>query len=324
MGTPRNPWDMSVHRVPGGSSAGTGAGVAAGLAVCGVGTDTGGSVRLPAGFCGIAGLKVTEGRLPTDGIIPLSQTLDTPGPVARSVEDTVLMFQVMDGAEGWAIDRDRTHCHGLHAALRRGVAGLRLGVLDDRERAECTTDVLEAYDAAVDRLRHLGADLQVFRTPRGYADLTAASGRLIAAEGYYHHGHLYEQNELPMDEDVRARMLAGRDVSAVDYLRIFDDRERTRSAYLGAMDGFDAVLTPTMTTAAPGIDEVDQAVSPAHFTRHVNYLGMCALAVPTTLTPAGLPTSLQVIARGDDEAMAVRIGAALEAAQPPTARPELG
>jgi len=292
MGTPRNPWDMNAHRVPGGSSAGTGAGVAAGFAVCGVGTDTGGSVRLPAGFCGLVGLKVTAGRLPTDGIIPLSHTLDTPGPLARSVEDAILMFHAMDGAEGWAVDRDLAAGTRLFAALHQGVKGLHLGAMDDRERAACTADVLDAYDQALDLLRGLGAEVEVFSTMIGYADLTAASGRLIAA-------------------------------SAVDYMRIFEDSKATQAEYLGVMRGFDAVLTPTMTTAAPLVAEVDQAVSPAHFTRHVNYFGMCALAVPTGLTPGGLPTSLQIIARSNCEEMTLRAGAALEAAQPALARPVL-
>lgn len=323
MGTPRNPWDRASHRIPGGSSAGTGAGVAAGFAVCGVGTDTGGSVRLPAGFCGLVGLKLTAGRLPTDGIIPLSHTLDTPGPLARSVVDALVMFEVMDGVEGHVMDRNRRDARGLHAMLDKGVRGLRLGILDDVERAECTADVLAAYDAALEGLRGLGAELDVFSSPRPYRDLTAASGRLIAAEGYYHHGHLYDRPELPMDEDVRARMLAGRDVTAAEYLAIRDDRAEMTATYSASMMGFDAVLTPTMTTTAPRVEDADQAVSPAHFTRHVNYLEMCGLSVPTGLAPDGMPTSLQVVARGHDEAMALRVGAALESALPRLDYPDL-
>ena len=324
MGTPRNPWDMEAHRIPGGSSAGTGAGVAAGLAVCGVGTDTGGSVRLPAGFCGLVGLKVTEGRLPTDGIMPLSHTLDTPGPLARSVEDAITMFLVMDGGEGWALDRAEAERSGLYATLTQGVAGLRLGILQQSERDECEPEVLAAYDEAVARLASLGAELVAFETPRPYAELTSACGLLIASEGYHHHGHLYDRADLPMDEDVRVRMLAGRDVSAQEYLAIADDRAETTRSYLAAMEGVDAVLTPSMPMTAPLLAEVDQAVAPSHFTRHVNYLGMCALALPTGLSPDGLPTSMQIIGRGHDEAMALRIGAALEAALPERPNPMLG
>ena len=323
MGTPRNPWDMAAQRVPGGSSAGTGAGVAAGFATCGVGTDTGGSVRLPAGFCGLVGLKVTEGRLPTDGILPLSHSLDTPGPLARSVEDTIMMFEVMDGAEGWRMDRDRAEGQGLYAALAQGVSGLRLGALEDSERALCSGEVLDAYDQALDHLRQCGARIETFHSPSGYEALTAQSGRLMAAEGFYHHGHLYDDPSQPMDEDVRARMLAGKDVSAAEYIGFADDRRRTAAAYLTAMKGFDAVLTPTMRTTAPKLEDADQATSPAHFTRHVNYLAMCALAMPVGLSPEGLPISLQVVARGHDEAMALRIGASLEAALPERPNPTI-
>lgn len=316
MGTPRNPWDMSAHRVPGGSSSGTGAGVAAGMAVCGVGTDTGGSVRLPAGFCGLVGLKVTEGRLPTDGILPLSQTLDTPGPLARSVEDALVMFLTMDGAEGWALEQAWQDRSGAFASLHQGVKGLRLGILDAEERAACTADVLSGYDAALEILGQLGVDLVPFSAQQPYGDLTTACGTLIATEGYFNHGHLYDNADLPMDEDVRSRMLAARGVSARAYQQMFVDRAEGKQIYLDRMTGFDALLTPSMTTTAPRLEEADQAVSPGYFTRHVNYFGMCALSLPSGLSANGLPTSLQVIARPNDERMALRIGAAFEAARP--------
>jgi len=324
MGTPWNPWDMSTHRAPGGSSAGSAAALAAGTAVSAVGTDTGGSVRLPAAFCGLTGLKVTEGRLPLDGIIPLSHTLDTPGPMARSVLDALIMFEVMDGREGWAMDRDRAAGTGLYAAMGQGIAGLRLGALDDHERGACSAEVLAAYDAALAVLRGLGAVVEAFSPPRRYADMTAANGKLISAEGYFHHGAMYEDPANPMDEDVRPRFLGGRGVTAADYIGVLADRRVAQAEYYAAMRGFDAVLTPTVTAVAPPVAEIDQAVSPGHFTRPFNYLGMCALALPTGLTPGGLPTSLQIAARGGDEAMALRIGAALEAAQPVLARPSLG
>lgn len=323
MGTPRNPYDLQIHRVPGGSSSGTGTGVAAGLAVCGVGTDTGGSVRLPAGFCGLAGLKVTEGRLPTDGILPLSHTLDTPGPLARTVEDATLMYLAMQGAEGGAVQADRQAGAGLFADSTRGASGLRLGVLDAQERAACTPDVLAAYDVALEQLRGAGAELVAFSAQRSYADLTDSCGLMIVAEAYYHHGHMYDQPDLPMDEDVRARMLVGRGVAAADYMGLVAERETGRATYLERMSGLDALLTPSITTTAPPIDEVDQSVSPGHFTRHVNYFGMCALSVASGLAQDGLPTSLQIIGRPNDEAMVLRVGAAYEAVRGPFPHPVL-
>ena len=324
MGTPWNPWDLKVQRAPGGSSAGSGAALASGMAVCAVGTDTGGSVRLPAGFCGLTGLKVTEGRLPTDGILPLSHSLDTPGPMARSVRDALIMFDVMDGREGWAIDRDLDGRHGVYGILEKGIAGLRLGALDEVERSMCSTDVLDAYDAALEMLRGLGAIIEVFSPPRGLGAMTEANGRLMAAEAYLHHGEMYANPENPMDEDVRPRVMAGRDVSAAAYMRIQQDRRDARATFYEAMRGFDAVLTPTFAGVAPPVAGIDQSVSPAYFTRPFNYLAMCGLALPTAPTAAGLPTSLQIAARGGEEAIVLRIGAALEAARPAVDWPDLG
>ncbi len=135
MGTPRNPWDLTVHRTPGGSSSGSAVSVAAGLAPAAIGTDTGGSVRLPAAWCGIVGLKVTAGRISTYGVLPLSSTLDTPGPLARSVEDAALIFRTLNGPD----PRDRQTFAWPWTdplpVLRRGAGGLRLAILpEDRTR----------------------------------------------------------------------------------------------------------------------------------------------------------------------------------------------
>ena len=132
-----NPWDLNAHRIPGGSSSGTAVAVAANMAPCGMGSDTGGSVRLPAAYCGVVGLKVTAGRLPLHGVMPLSQTLDTPGPITQTVLDCLIMFDVLDGREGWQIRQDLEKDDGIYALLSRGVAGLRLGCLTDSERQQC-------------------------------------------------------------------------------------------------------------------------------------------------------------------------------------------
>lgn len=321
MGTPWNPWDRITHRVPGGSSAGSAAALASGMALCAVGTDTGGSVRLPAGFCGLTGLKVTEGRLPTDGILPLSHTLDTPGPMARSVQDALIMLDVMCGREGWAIDRDRREASGWYGELRRGVAGMRLATLSDAERTACDAQTLAAYDAAISVLNELGALTEPLQTEQTYAEMTENNGKLIAAEGYSHHGNLYDNPNLPMDEDVRARMLGGKHIAASEYIAILQDRIQAREAFYRAMAGFDAVLTPTTKTAAPPVASVDQNESPGHFTRPFNYLGMCGLSVPCGLSTEGLPFGLQIIGRANDEAVCLRIGATFEAAQAPVSWP---
>src|SRR5687768_7415524 len=181
MGTPWNPWDAKVHRTPGGSSSGSGVAVAAGLAPAAIGTDTGGSVRLPASWCGIVGLKVTVGRISTYGVLPLSTTLDTPGPMVRSVEDAALLYRVLNGPDphdpatlAWTADDPMP-------TLRRGVAGLRLAVLPEAERSGTDPEVLAAFDASVDVLREQGAVVVPATLPHRFGDYAAATGRIIGS-----------------------------------------------------------------------------------------------------------------------------------------------
>jgi aspartyl-tRNA(Asn)/glutamyl-tRNA(Gln) amidotransferase subunit A len=314
LGTPRNPWDPAVHRTPGGSSSGSAVAVAAGLAPVAIGTDTGGSVRLPAAWCGVVGLKVTAGRISTFGVLPLSSTLDTPGPLARSVEDAALIFRVLNGPD----PRDPQTLAWTPAdplpALRRGVAGLRLAVMPDAERAGVAADVLAAYDTSVDALATLGAKIVRPSLPHRFADYAKATGRIIACEGYRFVGPLVDDMSLPVDPHVRPRISPGKTVSAPDYLLTLAECQEHRRQFAAAMADADALLTPTSLTAAIPIDQIDQSGTAAHFTRGGNYLGLCGLAIPNGFTPGGLPTSLQILCHPGDEAMALRIGWAYEQA----------
>jgi aspartyl-tRNA(Asn)/glutamyl-tRNA(Gln) amidotransferase subunit A len=311
-GTPWNPWDPAVARTPGGSSSGSGVAVAAGLAPWAIGTDTGGSVRLPASWCGLTGLKTTIGRVSTFGILPLSPTLDTPGPMARSVEDAALLYQVMQGPD--PLD-PRTR--GIAPSdplpmLRRGVRGLRLGRMPEAERAGVDGEVLAAYDAALDRLERLGAEIMTPDLPCRFGDYTELTGRIIGAEGYFLIGELIDDMTLPIDEAVRPRIASGRGISARDYLAALRDREEAKREFAAATADIDALLTPTTQTAAVPLTAVDQASTPAHFTRFVNFLDLCALALPNGFTATGLPISLQIACRGYDEATALRVGLAYQ------------
>src|SRR5713101_894338 len=149
MATPWNPWDLEVPRTPGGSSSGSGVAVAARLAPCAIGTDTGGSVRLPASWCGITGLKTTIGRISVHGVLPLAPTLDTPGPMTRSVEDAALLFNLLQGPDPLDPLTARHPPDDPLPTLRRGVAGLRVAVLAKAERSGIDGEVLGAYDASV-------------------------------------------------------------------------------------------------------------------------------------------------------------------------------
>jgi aspartyl-tRNA(Asn)/glutamyl-tRNA(Gln) amidotransferase subunit A len=313
-GTPWNPWDPTTARTPGGSSSGSGVAVAAGMAPWAIGTDTGGSVRLPASWCGLSGLKTTIGRVSTYGILPLSPTLDTPGPLARSVEDAALLYSVMQGPD--PLD---PHTRGITPSdpfptMRRGVRGLRLARMPEAERDGVDREVLAAYDTTLESLARLGAEIVTVDLPCGFADYTNLTARIIGAEGYFLIGDLIDDMSLPIDEAVRPRIAVGRGISARDYLAALADREEAKRQFAAALGDVDALLTPTTQTAAIPLDAVDQTTTPAHFTRFVNFLDLCALALPNGFTATGLPISLQIVCRGYDEATALRIGWAYQQA----------
>jgi aspartyl-tRNA(Asn)/glutamyl-tRNA(Gln) amidotransferase subunit A len=306
MGTPWNPWDMKTLRAPGGSSSGTGVAVAAALAPCGIGTDTGGSVRIPAAWCGIVGLKTTIGRVSTEGVLPLAHTLDTPGPMCRDVEDAALLFGVLKAPSA----------DDPLVPLKRGVAGLTLGRLPQRDREPASAAVLEAYDESLRVLEKLGARIVDVVLPKPFVELGGMVGRIIGVEGYSYVGHLVDDPKQPVDDDVRPRIQLGRDMSAKDYLWLLRDRDELKRQWNAALAQVDALLTPGTATTAPRVEDIDQKGSAAIYTRAINLVDWCALALPNGFDAAGLPISLQIACRGYEEATALRIGWAFEQATP--------
>ena len=313
MGTPLNPWDLDHARVPGGSSSGSGVAVASGIAMCATGSDTGGSVRLPAAYCGLAGLKVSKTCLPTDGIMPLSNTLDTPGPMARSVTDLALMFAVMYGLPSAEIDGYMAKSSDLFELNLGILKGLKIGVLDPVERQFCSVDILKSYDSALDLLSSFRAKLEVFNAPAPYHEMANANGAITVYEGYLHHQALYEDPEKRMDAHVRKRMLTGRYMTPESHNERLQKRQQDQVLFESAMKGFDALFTPTIIMPAPKLSEIDEDLSPGHFTRPFNYIDMCALALPMTPSRSGLPTSLQIVVPSGQEIFALKLGAAVEA-----------
>ncbi|MSP04084.1 MAG: amidase [Acetobacteraceae bacterium] len=312
MGTPWNPWDATTHRTPGGSSSGSGVAVAARMAPCAIGTDTGGSVRMPASWCGITGLKTTIGRISTHGVLPLSHTLDTPGPMTRSVEDCAILLELLQGGDAGDPQTFSLVPSNPMAGLRRGVKGLRLARMPDAERAGMHVDVLAAYDRSLADLAAMGAEIVDMPRTTSFREAGNQVGWIISAEAYALVGDIADNNALPVDAAVRPRVRAGAAISSRQYLDTLADRARLKQAFVAGLDGIDAVLTPTSMTPAIPVADVDQSTSPAFTTRWVNFLDLCALAVPNGLSSAGLPTSLQIICRGGDEATALRIGWAWE------------
>lgn len=325
MGTPWNPWDPALARTPGGSSSGSGVAVAAALAPWAVGTDTGGSVRLPASWCGLTALKTTAGRISNYGVLPLSPTLDTPGPMTRSAEDAALLYMALQGPD--PLDRRTLGLPAVNALpnLHRGITGMRFAHMPDSERSGVAPEVLAAYDRSLDDLARLGAHIVPLDLPCDFADVAALNGRIISAEGYAILADLVDDAKLSLDEDVRSRVRAGHNISARAYLSALERRAQMIRGFDQALANVDALLTPTTATTALPLDSVEQTKTPAHFTRFANFLDLCALALPNGFDAKGLPISLQVIGRGFEEDTILRIGCAYQHAtdwhtrQPPVA-----
>jgi aspartyl-tRNA(Asn)/glutamyl-tRNA(Gln) amidotransferase subunit A len=314
LGTPWNPWDATTHRAPGGSSSGSGVAVAARLAPCAIGTDTGGSVRVPAAWNGVTGLKTTIGRVSTFGVLPLSHTLDTPGPITRDVEDAALLLTVLQGTDLRDPQTAGVPDVDPFAGLRRGVKGHRLGRLSKDQTAGIDPEILSAYDSSVEFLAELGADITDLALPVSVLDLGTATAKIISAESYAMLAALVDDNAQLLDQDVRPRVRAGAAISSKDYLQLLEQRQRMKIDLAAAIEDLDALLTPTLPTPAVPIATIDQTGSPAMFTRWVNFLDLCAVSVPNGFTREGLPSSLQVVCRSYQEPLALRIGYAYQSA----------
>lgn len=308
LGTPLNPWDPDLPRTPGGSSSGSGVAVATDMAPWAIGTDTGGSVRLPASWCNLTGLKVSSGRISTYGALPLSPTLDTPGPMTRTVGDARVLYRALQGAD--PLDPLTATVPAINPAARprTDLKGVRLALLPAEERSMASAEMLDAFDASVDVLKDAGAEIVDVTLPYGFAEVADLNGLIMNAEGYSFYAELLDDPESLLDKDVRPRLLNGRDVRAADYLRALRRRLDMQREMHAVFNTFDALLTPTTMTAPVPLDQVDQTTGPAYFTRFANFFNLAALALPNGATPAGLPLSLQIIGRPYAEEEMLDIG----------------
>jgi len=184
--------------------------------------------------------------------------------------------------------------------------------LSASERQHCSPETLDAYDEAVLRLSRAGAVIQTFDNPKPYGELADTNGAITAVEAYYNHHQLYEDLNKKMDADVRARMLSGKQYTAYEYFGMREQRIQDMTAFAAQMKGFDVLITPTTIGRAPNVDDVDQNIGPGYYTRPFNYLEMCGISVPTGLDNQGLPTSVQIVGRANDEYTVLQAGAALE------------
>ncbi|MGE4481415.1 amidase [Acidocella sp.] len=313
LGTPKNPWKPEAHYTPGGSSSGSGVAVAARLTPLAVGTDTGGSIRIPASLSGVTGLKTTYGRISTHGIEPLSVSLDTPGPMARNVEDAMLMYQALRGPDPLDPATLGLPLDDPASTLRLGVKGLRLGRIT---MADCGCaihpETETAYEQALETLARLGAKIVPVKLPQPLAALAGLS-EVMAGEAYAAHAEYVDDPASAMGPATRARMLTGK-ISVKEYLRLAWRRKSMTEAFLAALEPVEALLTPSTAHPAIPVAEVDETGGPNTMTRAANFFGCCALAVPCGMTGAGLPLSLQIMGRPYAEAMVLRVGWAFEQA----------
>jgi aspartyl-tRNA(Asn)/glutamyl-tRNA(Gln) amidotransferase subunit A len=319
-GAVRNPF--AVDHITGGSSSGSGAAVAARLTFAALGSDTGGSIRMPAHFCGVTGLKTTFGRISRAGAMPLSQSLDTVGPLARTSEDCALLLGLMAGPDPLDPTAAREPVPDYMAATREQIKGLKIGVPTAFYVDDLDPEVGRVLDETVATLKAEGATIIAVELP-DQRQLTAACQLVLATEAAAYHKRWLIERPGDYGPQVLMRLQNGLSISGVSYLEAMRWRGPALAAYLAAVAGVDAVLAPAAPVPAPTISESDIGNSPdaeaviqrlTRFTRPVNYLGLPSLSIPSGFTRNGLPVGMQLIGRSFDEAMLLRIGAAFQRA----------
>ena len=310
----RNPWN--TEHITGGSSSGSGAAVAAGMVRMAMGSDTGGSIRGPAAYCGTVGLKPTYGRVSRRGIFPLSFTLDHAGPLTRNVEDTAITLQVIAGHDPMDPASADEPVPDYLAGLHSGVAGLRFGVPRGffAEAPALTGDMLAAFDRTLDALREAGATVEDVILPP-YA-LYAACGRVIMlSEAYAIHEADLQTRRADYGWLTQQRFLLGATLSAADLVQALRVRRELVDATNAVLGRYDALLTASALAVAPRFDALPDAnridLAPMQ-TIPFNVTGHPAMSVPTGKGEGGLPVSLQVVGRPFDEATVLQVGRAIE------------
>jgi aspartyl-tRNA(Asn)/glutamyl-tRNA(Gln) amidotransferase subunit A len=309
----RNPWNRD--HIPGGSSSGSGAALAAGLCVGALGTDTGGSIRGPASFSGIVGLKPTYGRCSRSGVATLSWTLDHTGPMARTVEDCAYLLHALAGHDPLDPASSRAPVDDYVGGLAGSIRGLRIGVAArDFFFDGADGEVAAAFEAAMTVLRGLGADVREVAIPSIW---DAPSFMVImASEAFaYHERDLRERPELYGDL-LRERLMSGGLYTGAEYVQAMRLRERLRHEMLDVLRTVDLLATPTSPKPAPTFATMwDPTLGfPRSNTPPFNLSGLPALALPCGFSRAGLPLSLQLAGRPFDETTVLRAGHAYERA----------
>ena len=309
MGMPRNPWDHQVHRVPGGSSSGSAAAVAGGLAPLSIGTDTGGSVRLPAAYCGITGFKFTVGAVDTTGIAPLSKTLDSIGVFAKTMAETALVYDAL-------VDDPRraTFAPAMTTeSARKLLQGLRIGRIAPHELKDVQGEIVKAYEETLEFLNLAGAHITTLELPCAIADLAPMAVNIMVTEGAAAYGALANDLTKPMDSGIRPRLQAGANLLATDYIAALENQTKLKEKFAKVLEHIDIFATPTGLTTAVPLTEVNPSAPPVHFTRILNVLDMCGVSVPVGLDAQHLPIGFQLGAAGGRDAFLIEVACAFQA-----------
>jgi aspartyl-tRNA(Asn)/glutamyl-tRNA(Gln) amidotransferase subunit A len=317
FGAVRNPWNPD--RSPGGSSGGSGAAVAAGLVFAAMGSDTGGSIRIPASFCGTVGLKPTYGRVSRYGVLPLGHTLDHMGPLARTVRDAAIMVNAIAGFDARDPASSRRPAEDFIPPEGSSIRGLRIGFAESFffERIEPGVD--SAVRAAMARAEALGAQMRPVRVPDPAA--INAVGQIILLSEAAAVLEPYRKRRELFGADVLALLDQGSLVPATDYIQAQRIRRFMQRSFAKVWGEVDCLITPTTAITAPPIGQAtvtvgggDEPVRPAatRMSRPFNVLGLPALSIPCGLDASGLPVGLQIAGPPFEEARLLRVGAALE------------
>ncbi len=324
FGDVRNPWDTT--KIPGGSSGGSAVAVVACEAYAALGSDTGGSIRIPAALCGCVGLKPTFGRASLGGAVPLSWSLDHPGPLARTARDVALAMTAIAGHDPRdPVSADRP-VPDLLAGIDRGARQLRVGVPTDHVWEECDPAIAAAVRTAIEALARAGAEIREIRWPRA-ADYAKAASAILGVEARAYHEGAFPGRSSEYGPLVRARLVSQGDVDAETYARAMKLLLEARAG--GAdrdLDGIDVLAMPTVPTRAWTIEQAKEVARPSEWTRITRIFdltGQPAISVPCGMDGDGLPIGLQFAARMWDEAAALRAARAYELVRGPFPLPSL-
>lgn len=313
-GACRNPWDL--NRTPGGSSGGSGAALAAGMCMASLGSDSGGSIRIPASLCGVVGLKPTFGRISLRGVVPLSWNLDHPGPMARRVGDVALLLQNIAGYDPLDPASVDVEVPDYLAQLAGSVRGWRVALAEDDFFTRADAEVLAAVRSSADVFASLGA--QVTRVEfHGAHDSAKANGLMVTSDAAAFHQERLQQNPEKFGADVRQRLETGAAYTSSEYILARRTQSVHRQKFDQFFEGYDLLLTATTPIAAPpleGPDAVEQAGRLTRFTSPFNLTGLPAISLPCGFTSQGLPIGLQIVTHSWGEAALLRAAHAYEGA----------